>query len=183
MKRSDIPNLITGLRILLVVPTVACLLAHEFRAALALIAVAGASDGIDGYLARRYDWISRLGGLLDAAADKLLMLACFLSLGWLGLLPAWLITTVIARDIVIVGGAAAFRLLIGPFDPEPSRISKFNTVVQILLILVAILAQGIWAPAVVWQPVLVWTVFASALLSGLGYVWTWSRRALQRGRS
>ena len=105
MKRSDIPNLITVMRIVLVVPVSWSLLRQEFGLALALFFVAGVSDGLDGFLAKHYGWSSRLGALLDPLADKALLVACYASLAWIGLLPVWLLVLVVARDVVIVAGA------------------------------------------------------------------------------
>ena len=90
MNRSDIPNIISMLRIILVIPTVMLLLNERYGQALILFAVAGASDGLDGYIAKRYHYVSRLGTILDPLADKLLLVCTYLALGWLGLLPAWL---------------------------------------------------------------------------------------------
>lgn len=90
MKPHDIPNVITAFRFLLVPPVVILLLQERFTAALIVFGVAGFSDGLDGFLAKRYDWRSRLGSILDPLADKLLLVSSFVTLGWLGLIPAWL---------------------------------------------------------------------------------------------
>jgi len=180
--RRDLPNLITGLRILLVAPLAWALLSGHFAAALTLFVLAGASDGIDGYLARRFGWQSRLGALLDPLADKLLLVATYLALGWLGFLPPSLVALVLGRDLVIVAGAVAYRLRFGRLDLAPSLLSKFNTVLQIALALVAILSTGLgWLPG--WSTeLLVVAVFASTLLSGLHYVGVWSGRAWRESR-
>ena len=86
MKARDIPNIITALRFLLVPPVVILLLQERFTAALIVFGVAGLSDGLDGFLARRFDWRSRLGGIMDPLADKLLVVSSFVTLGWLGLM-------------------------------------------------------------------------------------------------
>lgn len=182
MTRRDLPNLITGLRILLVAPLVWALLNGQFAAALVLFVLAGASDGIDGYLARHYGWQSRLGALLDPLADKLLLVATYLALGALGFLPLWLVALVLGRDLVIVAGAVAYHLRFGRLDLAPSLVSKFNTILQIALALAAILSVGVgWLP--VWSiDVLIAAVFASTVLSGLHYVAVWSRRAWRESR-
>jgi len=179
LKPPHIPNLIGVMRILLVVPIVMSLLSQQYLQALWLIVIAGASDGIDGFLARRYDWTSRIGGLLDPMADKLLFVSVFASLSYTGLVPLWLFAVVIGRDIVIVAGAMAYEFLIGPVEPNPSRVGKLNTVMA-LVYLFFVMASQVWA----WPPdvSLLLTgagVFVVSLVSGLDYVLTWSRLALQ----
>ena len=100
MKPSDIPNLITVFRFLLVPPLVWLLLNDRFGAALVVFGVAGFSDGLDGFLAKRFHWTSRIGALLDPLADKLLLIASFVTLGWLGWIPVWLVVLVCLRDVL-----------------------------------------------------------------------------------
>jgi len=98
--RRDIPNLITAFRFLLVPPVVFLLLSSRFGEALVIFAIAGFSDALDGFLAKHYGWASRLGAALDPLADKLLLVSAFIALGWLELIPVWLVVIVILRDIV-----------------------------------------------------------------------------------
>lgn len=175
---SFLPNLITGLRILLIPPFLWQLLQGNHGSALALFVLAGLSDGLDGFLAKHYGWRSRLGAVLDPLADKLLMLCAYLALGWLGALPWWLVGMVLLRDGVIVAGALAYYRLFGAYEMEPLRVSKLNTVLQITLVFVVLLA--LWqgdVPSAVLDG-LVWLVGAFTLFSGMAYVWIWSRRAL-----
>ncbi|MGD2083466.1 MAG: CDP-alcohol phosphatidyltransferase family protein [Chromatiales bacterium] len=183
MSARDIPNLITVGRIILTVPTAWALIQDRFGLALALFAVAGVSDGVDGYLAKRYGWHSRLGSLLDPAADKLLLLTAFVTLGWHGLLPAWLVVGVIVRDLLIVAGATTYHFWIEPFEGEPSRISKLNTLVQILLVVLVVADRGLIAMPPLLLDAMVWIVAATTFASGADYVWVWGRRAaLRRSR-
>lgn len=124
VKPRDIPNLITGLRILLVAPFLWLLLKEHYGAALVLFAVAGVSDALDGFLAKYYGWTSELGGILDPIADKLLLLGAILALGWLHELPGWLVMLVLVRDALIVGGAISYHLMIARFQAAPLMISK-----------------------------------------------------------
>lgn len=177
MKARDIPNLICVVRILLVPPIVLLMLRGEFAPVLALFALAGASDGLDGFLARRYDWGSRLGAILDPLADKLLMVCTYATLGWMGLLPLWLVVIVLGRDMVIVAGALAYHRLCRGIEMAPSRISKANTLFQILLVLLVMVAPlGLALPEWVMAGMLA-VVAWTTLLSGGNYVWEWSRRA------
>ncbi len=176
MKARDIPNLITALRILLVFPVIYLLFQHRFEWALGLFLLAGISDGIDGFLARRFGWRSRLGSILDPLADKLLMISVFLTLGWLELAPWWLVAAVLLRDLVIVLGGLAYHVLIGEYAMEPALISKLNTTAQIALVL-GLLASQIWPlPGELVQG-LIYLVAATTLLSGLHYVLAWGGRA------
>ncbi|MCC5793907.1 MAG: CDP-alcohol phosphatidyltransferase family protein [Chromatiales bacterium] len=172
-----IPNLICILRILLVAPIVLALTDGRYVVALVLITVAGLSDGLDGWLAKRFDWRTRLGGLLDPAADKILLVAVYITLAVLALIPLWLMVVVFARDLVIVAGALSYQRLVGPLQPAPSGISKVNTAMQLLLCLAVIAAAGLgWPP----EPVIVMlgaSVLCTSVISGLHYVLHWSALA------
>lgn len=172
-----LPNLICVARILLTVPIVYFLISGWYRTALLLITIAGLSDGLDGYLARHYGWTSRIGGLLDPLADKLLFVSVFASLTWTGLVPLWLFAVVIVRDVVIVSGAVAYEFLIGPVEPNPSRVGKLNTVIALLYLFFVMTDQIYsWPPPVT---ILIGgaSVLVVSLVSGLDYVLTWSRLA------
>lgn len=171
-----LPNLITGLRILLVWPVFWLISTAEFKLALLLAALAGLSDAVDGFLAKHFGWESRLGGLLDPLADKLLLLACFLALTVIGILPAWFLLLVIGRDVLIVCGAVAYHNLIGAFDAQPSLLSKLTTVVQILFVLEELLRLA-WYPAFPGHLFLLVLSAALTVISGLHYVLVWSLRA------
>jgi cardiolipin synthase len=174
---NQIPNAICILRILLIPPTVQLLLTGDYRWALALVVIAGLSDGLDGWLAKRFDWRTRIGGLLDPVADKLLLVCLFLTLTWLGLTPLWLTVVVMARDLVIVSGAVAYNILVGKLHGEPSKISKLNTVLQLtyLVSVVSVAAYGLPPPLVI--TVAGAGVLITSVVSGLDYVLTWSHRA------
>ncbi len=178
MKARDIPNLICLFRILLVLPIVVLLLRGNYAIALILFLVAGASDGLDGYLARHFDWRSRLGAILDPLADKLLMVCSYATLGLIGLLPLWLVALVLLRDVVIISGALAYHRYCGGVEMEPTRISKANTLFQILLVLLVMLAAaGMALPQWLLGSMII-MVAGTTLLSGGNYVWEWSHRAM-----
>jgi cardiolipin synthase len=180
VKARDIPNVITAFRFLLVPPVVILLLQERFTAALVVFGVAGFSDALDGFLAKRFDWRSRLGGIMDPLADKLLLVSSFVTLGWLGLIPAWLVLLVILRDLVIVAGATFYHMRIEQFEAEPSVASKLNTAAQILLVLAVMFSFGIQVLPAILIDVLSYSVLATILWSGFDYVWTWGRRAWMR---
>jgi cardiolipin synthase len=172
-----IPNIISVIRILLVVP-IAIALAHQLLTlSIILFAVAAGSDAVDGYLARRFGWQSELGGVLDPIADKLLLAAAFVTLSFLKLVPPWLMVAAVARDVIIVSGAAAYRVVIGPLTAHPSMISKANTLCQAAYILAVVSRAKFAVPPdwlVTWLGAL---VFATVVVSGIDYVLVYGRRA------
>jgi len=183
MKPKDIPNTITIFRFLLVPPVVWYLLQGRFGMALILFGVAGLSDAIDGYLAKRYGWTSRLGALMDPLADKLLLVSAFITLGWLEMLPLWLVAVVILRDLMIVVGVTLYHFLVEKVDGEPSLVSKLNTFTQILLVIAVMFSRSVQQLPFLWMDVLLYSVLATTVWSGLGYVWTWGRRVLHRNHT
>ncbi|MEN8763139.1 MAG: CDP-alcohol phosphatidyltransferase family protein [Thiogranum sp.] len=183
MRASDIPNLITAGRILLVPPVGWALIQQHFLLALVLFFIAGISDAADGFLAKYYGWTSRLGALLDPLADKFLLVTAYLALWWIGLLPFWLLVLVAARDVVIVGGAVAYNYHIERLEAEPTLISKLNTLLQILLVLLVIIHQATGWGESGWIAMLTVGVAVTVVWSGIDYVITWSRRARKAGNS
>lgn len=181
MRPEHLPNLISALRLVLIVPVVMFLLQREFGIALAVFVAAGLSDALDGYLARRYGWFSPLGGVLDPLADKAMMVSSYLALAWLGLIPGWLVAAVIARDVIIVLGSVAYNRWVEKFQAAPSLVSKLNTLMQILLVTAVVWNAGFTALPRPLLDALVAAVATTVVLSGAGYVWTWGRRALRLG--
>ena len=170
----QLPNLITIARMLAVLPLLWWLRQGEYRPALAIALIAGLSDGIDGWLAKRYGWRTRLGGLLDPIADKVLLDGSFVGLWLADATPLWLLLLVLGRDVVIVAGASAYHFLIGPLKGQPTLLGKFTTVAQIALVL-ALLCELAWP----WLPankanIAIWIVATLTLASGLDYVIRWS---------
>ncbi len=178
MKRSDIPNIITVFRFLLVPPLVLLLLNHQYGVALVVFCVAGFSDALDGFLAKRYGWSSRMGALMDPLADKLLLVSSFVTLGWLGWIPLWLVVLVILRDVVIVAGAMVYHWCVENFKTaDPTLLSKLNTFTQLLLVMAVMFSQSVQALPFLWIDILLYSVLATTIWSGLDYVWVWGRRA------
>jgi cardiolipin synthase len=183
MKLSALPNAICVARMLLVVPILWALARGEYVLTLWLFALAGISDGLDGFLARRYGWRTRLGSLLDPLADKLLLVCVFLAVTLLGLVPAWLTMFVIGRDLIILAGALAYARVTGQLQGEPTAASKLNTLLQIVFIF-AVIAEAAYAlPARGIVVALGACVFVTTVVSGIDYVWTWGQRALRTSRS
>lgn len=183
-----LPNLITVLRVFLVIPAAWLLWRDQVAEALLLIAVAGISDAIDGALARRFDWRTRFGAIVDPAADKLLIVVVCAVLAIQGHLPVWLLVVVVGRDIVIVSGALTYRRLFGDLEIAPTPLSKFNTGLQIGAVLLLLVARVDIEPVAAVSAAVVdpWALLAVAVvsvLSGGQYVIVWSRRAKLASRA
>jgi cardiolipin synthase (CMP-forming) len=177
MSFSWLPNAISLLRIGLVAPILIFILQGSFGWALALFWLAGFSDGVDGYLAKRFNWHTRLGALLDPIADKLLVAGLFITLAYTQDIPVWLAAVVILRDVVIVAGATVYNFFVRPVQGEPTRISKLNTALQLLFLLFVISRAGYDWPEPIALTVLGASVLVTVVISGVDYVWSWSRRA------
>jgi len=145
--------------------------------------IAGFSDGLDGFLAKTFDWRTRLGGLLDPAADKLLLVSSFVSLAMLGLVPVSLTVIVILRDVVIVAGALSYQRVVGELHGEPSLISKLNTACQLAFVVLTIMQAAWQQPGAQWLAPLGAMVVFTSVTSGLNYVLVWSARVRQRLRT
>lgn len=180
MSPSNIPNLICFARIALVIPIIRLLWQEQFHLSLLLILIAGLSDILDGYLAKKNNWRSYLGAVLDPAADKILLVSLFVTLQSMDLIPLWLTLTVILRDLMIVFGLSLYRYFVGVPQPKPTRISKFNTLLQLAFIILVILAQGIQFPFAILSMVCGSLVFVTSILSGLDYWIIWSIKAKKK---
>jgi cardiolipin synthase len=172
-----LPNIICVLRMALVWPIAAALAEREYLIALAMFVVAGLSDGVDGYLAKRFNWTSELGKLLDPLADKLLLVTVFVESAWLGLAPWWLTSAVVARDVLIALGALAFRLVVGPLRGRPTLSSKINTAMQLLYPVAMLVNAAMNFPPREVLDALALLVFMTTVFSGLNYMAVFTRRA------
>ncbi len=172
-----LPNIICLLRIALVWPVASALGNGEYLLALVLFFIAGVSDGVDGYLAKRFNWTSELGKFLDPLADKLLMVTVFVEAAWLGLAPWWLTSAVVARDVLIVLGALVFRLWFGPLHGRPAISSKINTALQLLYVMALLVNAALLFPPREVLDALAVIVFGTTVFSGANYMAIFTRRA------
>ncbi|MFL1466071.1 CDP-alcohol phosphatidyltransferase family protein [Marinobacter sp. HN1S83] len=179
-----IPNALTFLRFVLIIPFAAALLAIEYRLALGIFLLAAATDAFDGFLARQFNWKSRLGAIADPLADKALLITAYLMLTLTGVLPLWLFALVLGRDLLIVIGGLAFHYGVGRFEMEPSIPGKFNTLVQILVVLaIIVLLAGLPMPIPPWvMEAGILLVAFSAVVSGGHYLVVWGGRAWRAKR-
>lgn len=178
-----LPNLITLLRLALV-PVIATLLYHgEHRAAFACFMVSALSDFADGQIARRWHLESRFGAVADPLADKLTMFTVTVLLAMQQALPWWFASVLVARDVVIVAGALAYRRVAGALEMAPTRISKLNTALQFLLLLGVLAVLAGHLAGGLWVDVLTWATLATIAISGAHYVLTWGRKTVVARRN
>ena len=173
-----LPNALSIIRIILTVPIVIALLKEQYLLTLILFLFAGITDALDGWIAKQFSFQSRLGSILDPMADKILLASTFLALYWAGILPLWLLLLIFVRDIIIVAGALGYFL--GEMNQsnellEPTLISKFNTVLQIALILFLLVMQ-IYIELNTFKDMLYIVIATSTGLSGADYMWLWIKK-------
>jgi len=174
-----LPNIICLLRIVLIWPIVQGLITGDQGLTLALFVVAAISDGLDGWLAKRFGWTSRLGKFLDPLADKLLLVSVFLVLTWMGLVPKWLCVIAVARDVMIGLGALFYRIGWGPLHGRPIPSSKLNTLLQLIYVPLVVVHAGYgWPPQPLLDALAVVTL-CTVLYSGYAYLSVFTGRALQ----
>jgi cardiolipin synthase (CMP-forming) len=173
-----LPNLICLVRIALIWPTIDALVSARYWTALTLVAVCAVSDGLDGWLAKRFNWTSHLGKLLDPLADKLLLVSLFLTATWMNLLPWWLTAVAVGRDVMIGMGAVVYRLWFGPLHGRPTVLSKINTGMQLAVALAAILGAAAGLPTREMVTALAWFTLVTTIVSGADYLSLFTRRAL-----
>lgn len=172
-----LPNLITLSRLLASPLAVYLLINEAWLVAFWVFLMAGLSDAIDGYLAKRLHARTLVGSYLDPLADKALLIGVFVTLGMLRHLPEWLVILVVFRDLLIIGGALLVHTLTGKLIMQPLMISKVNTVAQFVLS-VYVLGQLGFGVSDDWiDQLLIGLAAITTMLSGAAYVVTWARRA------
>ena len=139
---SVIPNLITALRFILVIPISVSIYQGNYILGLVLFIVAGLSDGLDGYLARRFNWTSEFGQFADPLADKCLILATLLALAFSERLPLWFVYTMLTRDGVILIGSMLYLLLFDNNQAIPNRWGKHYTGWTIALFIIVLIGSS-----------------------------------------
>jgi cardiolipin synthase len=170
---ANLPNLITLARLLMTPLAVSMIIAQRFGAAFVIFVVAGLSDAVDGFIARRFDLRSELGSYLDPLADKALLISIYVALATIGALAPALAILVVSRDLMIMFAVLVSWLLLNPVAIRPVWISKFNTAAQIAFaaLVLGSKAYGYDAPGV--QLALALIVAASTLASGGVYIMQW----------
>lgn len=171
----NLANLITLGRLLAVPLIVWLVLGGEYVPTFWVFAAASVSDAVDGYVAKHFDQRSDLGALLDPIADKALIVSLFVTLGLAGDLPNWLVILVVFRDLLIIGGFLLAAALTQPIAWRPLMVSKVNTTLQLVLIVVLLaqLAFGLVGARVITG--LIYLVGATTVASGAAYIVRWGR--------
>jgi cardiolipin synthase len=138
----NIPNIITLARIILVPVIVWAIASNQMEIAFAVFVLAGISDAVDGFLAKRFNMASELGALLDPLADKALLVSIYVALGIWGAVPRWIVILVVSRDIMIVTAVIVSWLFDKPIPMKPSMVSKLNTVAQVAFAALVLASLG-----------------------------------------
>jgi len=171
----NLPTTITVLRIV-AVPVVVWLILGGFpHAAFWLFVAAGVSDGVDGYLARRWNQRTELGAYLDPLADKALLMSIYVTLAFQGVIPSWLAIAVVSRDVMILGGIMLAWVLNDPVTIRPLAVSKLNTAAQIVFAALALGLIGFEVDGAGWLHVASWITGSLTLISAAAYLAAWMR--------
>ena len=165
----NLPNYITLARIVLIPFFVNFMIYGYYGAALAVFITACVTDALDGMIARLTKQKTELGAFLDPMADKLLIVAAFVTLVLLGMLPVWLVIIVVSRDIILVLGSIVIYFTDHAFKARPSIIGKVTTVLQLVVVLLSLVLKYLGTGTIL-MPVLMWTAAVFTIASGIQYV-------------
>ena len=170
---NSIPNIITLGRILLVPIIIWAIASEQMELAFAVFVVAGVSDAVDGFLAKRFNMTSEIGALLDPLADKALLVSIYVALGIWDAMPRWLVILVVSRDFMIVGAVIVSWLLDKPVAMKPLMVSKLNTVAQVTFAALVLAALGFGFDPAPFDVMLMAVVTILTLLSVAFYLVNW----------
>ena len=169
----NLPNFISLGRLLSVPATIWFIVSGHMGAAFWLFAAAGASDAVDGFIAKRFGMNTRLGYYLDPLADKALLVSVYITLGTAGYLADWLVILVVSRDLLIVGAVLLAFTLGQRIEFQPLLLSKANTLAQIVLAAAVLAELGLGLALGDTVVALVYVVGATTVLSGATYLVQW----------
>ena len=172
---TSIPNIITLGRIILVPVIVWAIVSSQMEIAFALFVIAGVSDAVDGFLAKRFNMTSELGALLDPLADKALLVSIFVALGIWGAVPRWIVILVVSRDIMIVTAVIVSWLFDKPVPMKPLMVSKLNTVAQVAFAALVLASLGFRFQPHPYDLILMGFVTIFTLVSVSFYLVEWVR--------
>ena len=177
-----IPNALCIARMLLVLPVAWLLTKEDYQRTMWLFAFAAATDGLDGFLAKRCGWTSELGKILDPLADKILLVGTYITLAVIGLVPVWLAVTIVGRDVIITVGAILYNWIYGYPNGRPTIISKLNTLCQIVFALLIVGSHALGHSPHLAITILGALAFVTTVVSGLDYVITYAHKAIDASR-
>jgi cardiolipin synthase len=157
------------------------LYSHEYAHAFYTFILAGFTDGLDGWLARHFNWQSFFGSFVDPMADKLLVVSSFISLALIGSLPWWLVIIVFLRDLTLSMGVIAWYWFIHrKMDFKPTLLSKFNTTLQLTLVTFCLFELAYFnLPHYLVLLLIYFTAFTTSI-TYIDYMWTWGKKAWPR---
>ena len=178
-KAFNLPNAITGIRLMGVPATIWFMLENQWAIATWVFLVAALSDGLDGFLARKLNQCTAIGAALDTVTDKALGLSVLVVLTSFDLVPAWVTLAIVVRDAVIMIGALAYRGMAGHLEIQPTLLGKTNTFAEFAMLALVLGHQANIVPGENWITPMFWLVFATTLASGLQYVWVWGNKVRQ----
>ena len=173
---TSLPNLVSLARLCAVPLAIWLMISGSFAACLWVMLAAGVSDAIDGYLAKRFNARTEFGAFLDPLADKALLVSAYVTLGYLGHLPLWLVVLVVFRDAMILAGAFVVQAMTQTFKSRPIVVSKINTGLQVALAIAVLIRLGLGFDLGVLVDILVWLTAATTVISGFTYLAIWTRR-------
>lgn len=175
---KHIPNALTLFRLVLIAPFLMLLYHQEYVNAFYLFALAGITDGLDGWLARYFYWQSPLGSFIDPLADKLLVASSFISLALIGELPWWLVILVFLRDLTIsIGVMLWYWCVQRKLDFEPTLVSKVNTTLQLALVTLCLFELAFFRFSPYVANTLIFITAITTAATYIDYVCTWGRKA------
>jgi len=172
---ANIPNIITLGRIILVPIVVWAIASNQMEIAFAVFIVAGVSDAVDGFLAKRFNMTSDLGALLDPLADKALLVSIYIALGIWGAIPRWIVILVVSRDIMIVTAVIVSWLFDKPVQMKPLMVSKLNTAAQVAFAALVLGSLGFGFQLYPYDYILMALVTVFTLVSVSLYLVEWIR--------
>jgi len=170
------PNFISLARLIAVPLIVYLILQSSYGWAFWVFVLAGVSDALDGYLAKRMDQVSNLGSYLDPIADKSLLVGVYVTLGYQGLIDDSVVVLVVFRDLMIVGGVILLFIFRNHTKVEPILVSKINTGAQLTLVTVVLAEAGNEFFIPMLDNTLSYLVIVTTILSGGWYLVRWGRQ-------
>src|ERR1700680_997585 len=167
--------MITLGRIILVPVIVWAIASSQMEIAFAIFVIAGVSDAVDGFLAKRFNRASELAALLDPLADKALLVSIYVALGIWGAVPRWIVILVVSRDIMIVSAVIVSWLFGKPVPMKPLMVAKLNTVAPGGFAALVLAALGFGFTPQPYDAILMGLVTVFTLASVSLYLMEWVR--------
>lgn len=180
MPIKHLPNIISFIRLFLVIPFIYYFLNQNIQTAFIIFIIASFSDALDGWIARIFHCQSRLGLMLDPLADKILIITCFLLLGYKGFINPYLVLLVLFRDLSILFGAFISICILKKSKPlYPTIVSKFNTLFQMLLIVLCLIDATFSNIPAIFIQTAGFLVAITTSISYLQYLFLWRKEVMK----